>query len=359
MRLLKAIPIIMFVVVNLLVIVAMNFCAYTAYVPPQQHPEVSYWGLMFPIFVAVNAGFVLFWLVFKWKLAVLPLVGMLLCADSIRAYMPLNLPSPPPEGSIKVLSYNVMSFGQSLQPWEENDVLGYVLSSGADIVCMQEGNKAIIDSAMDSILSIYPYSDYQCDGQFHNACCFSKFPILSVKQIGYPAETNFTYAYEILVESDTLLVINSHLESYKLSSEDKDDYKSIIKNYNHPNINHSETKYLNLVEKISHSDSIRGIQVDSVAAFVQRNEGRRMVLCGDFNATPVSYSHHQLTRGLNDAYTRTGNGPGISYHRSGMYFRLDHILTSPNITAYGAKVDTSIKESDHYPLFCFVKWEQK
>jgi hypothetical protein len=97
------------------------------------------------------------------------------------------------------------------------------------------------------------------------------------------------------VEKDTLLVIHNHLESYRLTSADKDDYKSIIKNYKHPEANDSETKYQGLTEKISTHDSIRGLQVDSVMAYLEANQGKHILLCGDLNATPVSYIHHRLT----------------------------------------------------------------
>ena len=83
-----------------------------------------------------------------------------------------------------------------------------------------------------------------------------------------------------------------------------------------------------------------------------------MIVCGDFNTSPISYTHRRLTEYLNDAYTRTGNGVGNSYNRSGMYFRIDNILVSPDITPYGAIVDKSIKTSDHYPIFCFIKWKE-
>ena len=38
-----------------------------------------------------------------------------------------------------------------------------------------------------------------------------------------------------------------------------------------------------------------------------------------------------------------------------MYFRIDNILISENITPYKAKVDKSIRESDHYPIFCSLE----
>ncbi|MBO4673572.1 MAG: endonuclease/exonuclease/phosphatase family protein [Bacteroidaceae bacterium] len=357
MKLLKKIPLAIFIAVNLLMIAAMNFCAYTSCLPPQDAPQWSYFGLMFPVFLTANVLFVFFWLIFKWKMVLLPLVGMVLCTSSVRAYFPVNFPSEPPTGSIKVLSYNVEAFGMNKPlEWEENPILKYLMESGADVICLQEAMKAVVDNALDRISVIYPYHYYELETDNYIAC-FSKFPIESVEKINYPSTTNHSYVYEMLVGEDTLLVVNNHLESYRLSSEDKENYKSIIKNYQHPEQNDSETKYLSLTEKIIGHDSIRGMQVDSVADFVERNRGRYLVLCGDLNATPVSYVHHRLTKVLDDAYTRSGNGPGISYHRSGMYFRIDHILVSPNIKAYGAKVDDSIKDSDHYPIYCFINFE--
>lgn len=361
MKLLKKIPLFIFAAINLLMIVAMLFCAYTSCLPSQEYPQWSYFGLIFPVLLAINVFFVLFWLVFKWKWVTLPLVGMALCASSIRAYFPINLPSEPPIGCIKVMSYNVMAFAEDRtkatpDSWNENPILKYLLGSGSDIICLQEARKSFVDKAIDSISTIYPYYHYELETDNYIAC-FSKFPIESVTKIEYPTSTNHSYAYELRVGKDTLLLINNHLESYKLSPSDKDDYKSIIKNYKHPEENDSETKYQGLTEKIAGHDSIRGMQADSVVAYVAKNRGKNIVLCGDLNATPVSYVHHRLTSELDDAYTRSGNGPGISYNRSGMYFRLDHIMVSPNIKAYGAKVDDSIKDSDHYPIYCFIKLE--
>jgi len=355
MKLLKAIPMVIFIIINVVVIVALNFCAYTAWLPPHEHPQLSYFGLMFPAFLALDAAFVLFWLIFKWKLTLLPIVGMLLCADSVRAYLPLNFGGTPPEGSIKVLSYNVMAFGKkNVENWEENPILKYILDSGADIVCLQEAQKRLVDRALDSISKTYPYHFMNMKNDNYMVC-LSKFPIDSLTEIDYENTTNHTFAYEVRVGDDTLVVINNHLQSYHLSDKEKSDYKSIIKNYKHPEENHSEEKYQSLTERLSVSDSIRSVHTDTLAALIAKYEGRRIVVCGDFNSTPISYPHHKLTQMLNDAYTRSGNGPGISYHRSGMYFRIDHILVSPNITAYGAKVDTSIKDSDHYPISCFIK----
>lgn len=359
MRLLKVIPKTIFIVINVLTVMTMLFCAYSVTLPPQQYPRLSESGMWFPVFLVMNMAFVLFWLIFKRKFVLISLVGILLCAGSIRTYVPLNVVQEPPVGAIKVLSYNIMNFGEKkVVPWDENEVVVYLRQCDADIVCLQEATTAETKKVLEVLEEQYPY--YRLHENERNfLACLSKYPILSERKIDYASSSNASYAYEVAVGNKTLLVINNHLESYRLTQADKDDYKSIIRNYRHPDENDSEEKLFGLFGKLVSPDSLRGMQVDSVAAFIRQNEGKYIIACGDFNASPISYAHHKLTEYLDDAYTRSGNGPGISYHHSGMYFRLDHILVSPNIKAYKAVVDRSVKASDHYPIFCYISLDEE
>ena len=356
MNRLKKIVLTISIAANLLLIAAMLTCAYTAYLPSQDYPRLSYLGLMFPVFLVANICTIPCWLILKWKFTALPLVGMLLCAGSIRAYFPLNLPSTPPEGSYKLLSYNVMSFGKIGNDWESNPIVEYLLESDADIICLQEAQKFYLDRVLPQMLETYPYYAVELTTNSYIAC-FSKFPIVSSTKIEYISVTNCSYAYEMLVGNDTLVLINNHLESYKLAQEDKADYKSIITNYKDPRQNHSKSKFLNLADKLAHGDSIRGVQVDSVASYIERNKDRHILACGDFNSSPISYVHHKMTDNLYDAFASNGCGLGISYNRSGMYFRIDHIFASPNVSTYGTRIDDSIDTSDHYPMVCFFTLE--
>lgn len=357
MNRLKKIILIVSVAVNLLMIMAMLTCAYTAYLPPQKYPHLSYLGLMFPAFLIANACAILYWLIFKWKFSAIPLIGLLLCAGSIRAYIPINISSVPPEKSYKILSYNVMSFGKfGNSDWESNPILQYMLESDADIICLQEAQKTFIDKALPKIQEVYPYYTVELMPNSYIAC-FSKFPIVSATRIEYPSVNNCSFAYEVLMDEDTLMLINNHLESYKLAEEDKENYKSIIANYKNPTQNHSKSKYIHLTEKLAHGDSIRGIQVDSVASYIARHTDRHILACGDFNSSPISYIHHKMTENLYDAFVNNGCGLGISYNRSGMYFRIDHIFASPNVKTYGTKIDNSIIASDHYPIISFFAFE--
>ena len=99
---------------------------------------------------------------------------------------------------------------------------------------------------------------------------------------------------------------------------------------------------------------IRAPQVDAVAKYID-NTPYPVVLCGDFNDNPLSYSRKTLAEKLTDCYVSSGFGPGISYNRHGMFVRIDNIMCSDKWKAYGCKVDKSIHYSDHYPIYCWLK----
>lgn len=350
----KFIPLTFFVAINLVVIVAMNFCAYTCYLHPSVHPNWSYFGLIFPVFLLMDVCFVFFWLVFKWRFMLIPIVGMLLCARSVFTYYPVRVQSSAPEGAIKILSYNVMNFGGGTMDRDSvlrNPIYNYIKDSGADIVCTQESSVRGCPDMIGVLSEIYPYVMQGTDDDYKLNIIMSKFPVVDVEHIDYDTESNRSYAYKLLVGSDTVLVVNVHFESYRLQQEDKQEYKDIIR---HPKNNSNKDKYMSLTQKLAVANAKRGRQADRVAEYVDSVPCKYKIVCGDFNDPSLSYSHHRLTRHLNDAYTEAGLGAGISYHLSGMYFRIDNILVSDNISSYGAKVDNSIGESDHYPIFSYL-----
>lgn len=356
---------------NLLCVAALNMCAYSVVIPPQEHASVSYFGLLFPGVLLATAIFLGVWFLLGlmglkfdgrkkkrkayWGMMI-SLVGMACCAGSIRTYWPLNLKTEPPVGALKVMSYNVFSVANKENvPWEDHPTVRYLQTCGADIVCVQEAG-ALNRPNIDTLLAeAFPYRQYdKVNGMAY--ACLSRYPILSKTTIDYASKGNGSLAYDIAVGKDTLLVINNHFESYKLQDADKEEYKDVILHKDSTNVRHN---ILALRKKLADANMIRGPQADSVAHFIDLNKDRLIICCGDFNDASLSYTHYRLTRNLNDAYTRSGNGPGPSYNRSGMYFRIDHILCSPSMRPCGAMVDASIKSSDHYPIFCWLELPEK
>lgn len=350
---LTRIPLYILLAVNTMVSAAMIICGYAQHINPAEHSSVSYWGMLFPFFLLPTVGFLVFWLVVRWRYAFVSVLALMAGAVPLRTFCPLNLTADPPEGCIKVLSYNIMYFNgvpKGTPVWE-NEILRYILDSQADIVCLQESSNLNFGEISDSLRAAYPY---MCGSDEPNDMLFilSRFPLLNFVRIDYESTTNRTYYSEAVYQGDTIIIINNHLQSYQLSPEDKDSYKTMMR---HPKDSLTESRYTDLVGKLCNANVLRSAQADSVGAFIDAHRDRTIICCGDFNDPSLSYTHHRLTRWLNDAFTRSGNGVGWSYNRSGMYFRIDNILVSPNITTFGTKVDAYSKVSDHYPIFSYLK----
>ncbi|MBP3551673.1 MAG: endonuclease/exonuclease/phosphatase family protein [Bacteroidaceae bacterium] len=348
-------------VINVLVALLMVLCAFSSYISPYTFPVLSCAGLAFPIFLLLNFLFFAFWLFFNRRYALLPLVVMFVCIGQIRAFLPVNISMKQvPDDAIKILSYNVM-FYDSHQPHTEespNEIVRYIQNSNADIVCLQEASfnnsnskKFLSEKVFRKALSTYPYFSFHKE-KGSGWVCLSRFPILSTRSIPYESVGNGTVAYELKVGNDTLLLVNNHLESNKLSIDDRTAYRDMIID---PKEDKVKTTSKLLIGKVADAVSIRASQADSVAKFIQDSKHKYVVVCGDFNDSSLSYAHRVIGKGLNDAFIDTGNGLGVSYNRYGFYFRIDHIMASENLDLFNCTVDNSIKTSDHYPIWCYIK----
>lgn len=343
---------------NVVTVLLLWACAASVYVNPSFSALLGILGLAFPGFLLANLFFLVFWGLFSWKHLWIPVVGFVACAGSIRTYIPLNVPSPHPKGSIKVLSYNVLAFGEGLKNEKgENVVAAYMKSSDADIICFQEGatgKDVWHKEVLGKLSKRLPYHDTIRVGTMGNVLgCISHFPIVGKERITYDSKTNGSVVYKLLLaRNDTLLVVNNHFESNKLTMEDRALYKQMIKQ---PKQAPLERNSRFLLSKVGHAGAVRASQVDSVVAYLLRHTTNSIILCGDFNDSPISYTHNRIAEHLNDAYVKTGNGPGYSFNRDGIFVRIDNLFCSNDWQPYGCKVDKTILASDHYPIYGYFK----
>ena len=360
MKHLGKLVILLLLAANLAVTGLLLATAYSPYLQPTQHPVLSCLGLAFPISLLLNTACLLGWLIIQqYKCALLPLAGLLLCLPQARTYLPLNLRTERlPEDNLKILSYNIMGFGASSPTDRQNPILTYLQESRADIICLQEystgkTSKHPTQKAIDKALAEYPYHRIDAIGKQrgNKVACYSKLPILSARPLKYASASNGTLVYELAWGDDTLLLINNHLESNKLTKEDKVVYEDMLRD---PEKDKVESGMRQLVGKLAEAAALRAPQADSIAREIERSPHRDIIVCGDFNDSPISYTHRVIGQELDDAFTHSGRGLGISYNQNKFYFRIDHILTSPSLEAFNCTVDRSIAASDHYPVTCRI-----
>lgn len=330
---------------NILVSLGFLCCSYSPYISPAEHAIWACSGLLFPFFFLLNFAFLLLWLIARRWFAILPLLTLLVCWNATWTYCPVNKPLEPQKRTLKLLTYNVFNFSGG-----KDSILTYLNKSKADIICLQECTQ---DKQIKESLSSYPYYKHLALAGESGIACFSRFPILSAERIPYESMNNGSMLYRLRVEDDTLIVINNHLESNKLNSEDKEIYNHLLKSPNQQNVEEGGKL---LLHKLADAVKIRAVQADSIAAFISRNSSPFMLVCGDFNDSPISYAHRVIGQGLQDAYAEGGRGLGISYNRDHFYFRIDHIFAGNAFRVLQCKVDRSIIASDHYPVWCILEY---
>lgn len=341
---------------NISTVGVMLFVGFADYFDPVSHPMPACLGLTFPIFLLINLCFLIFWLMFKRRMAIIPVAGYLLAYVPVRIYMPLNLPSDMPDDVIKVLSYNVQGYkGTPRYDGSFDKIFDYISWSGADIVCLQE-DLGVNSAGKARLDSLYAYTDTTHVGSksgINAVGLYSHYPILRKERIDYPSEGNGSVAYYLLVEGDTVLVINNHFESNHLSLDDRRIYKEMLKGDVRKDTAKAESK--KLIFKLAEAVAQRGPQADSVHSYIERHRRYPMIVCGDFNDNPISYTRRTVAKGLTDCYVSTGRGIGLSYNQKGFFVRIDNLLCSEHFKPYNCKVDNKIDASDHYPVFCWLK----
>jgi len=344
---------------NILAAACLVCCAYSPILPAEHFPLLSLAGLAFPFALAANVIFLPLWLVIYPRHLMISLVTLTICFPQIRTFFPINFDRQTvPENSLKVLSYNILSPNISTSNAnKENATIAYLEAADADIICLQEFHFTALKKKK-SLLEKYPYKSYlisdDTPATAHHLGCLSKHPILSIENIDFNVSSNGCSKYRILHEGDTIVIYNCHLQSNGLNGEHKNAYEQMLTNPKQQ-IRSKDTK--ELVKKLRDSAAKRATQTDLIIADIEKETSPYIIVCGDFNDSPISYTCRRMKEQLDDAYTSSGNGPGISYNRNKLYYRIDHILHSSKFKAFRCMVDRSIKASDHYPIYCFLKKE--
>jgi len=334
-------------------------------VSPLKTNFFSYIGLGFGIIWLVNIVYLFLWILFsKWKLALISLIALVVCHKPILTFSPLHLfPKEVPQKNIKVLTYNVEGFRNEMQKnAPAHPILEYIANTDADIVCLQEymisktGQSLISQHDVNKILNKYPHrsvTGLESSGKYHiyGLACFSKFPIVKTHEINFDNSYNGAAIYTVNIDNLPYTVVNVHLESNQITTEDKKLYSDFLQNKETANLEEVTT---NIRSRLGRAYRKRAHQVQKINNSLAKEKTNGIILCGDFNDTPISYAYHQLKGDLVDAYASTGFGPGITYHEDFFLFRIDYIMHSKNMKAYRTKVD-KVTYSDHYPVYTFLE----
>lgn len=347
-------------VFTVLLAVAYVVSAYGGMVDPAESSKYALLCLGYPILFWLSWLVLVVWAVLRqWKIAAITVVSFLATASPMLTYFPLNVGSPevsPQEQTFRLLTFNVMNFvdfdGEVHEP---NRTAQYILDMDADVVCLQEGSQfvkltdiKVIQNDLPALLERYPYYSQGVD----DMVLLSKFPF-------DPADDSIVeggkkvVSYDVHLHGKTIRLYNCHLHSIGLTSDDKEIYKQITDINKLDNLGAVETMKevrSSLFSKLSKAFVARSKQARQLRDFIDKSGAENVIVCGDFNDTPGSYSYRTV-RGddLHDAYLDCAFGPTITFHDDRFYFKIDHVLYRGAMKAVDIERG-KINSSDHYPL---------
>jgi len=343
-----------------------------SYLSPLIKPT-SFWpmvfmGMAYPIFLWINVIFILFWLVFSWRLSLMSVLVIILGYSHLFNYISFGNPNKaidPELDYLKVLSYNVRNFDFFSSPSvskpnfeNRNNIFDFLQKEDFDIICFQEyfqdnsGRFKTTDSLTKLLRAKnihFEYSKSRNRRLFFGVATYSAYPILHKGRIDYPTQAgNIGIFTDILFNKDTIRIYNLHLESIGLSKEDLLLFDNAIKSdHNIEDIDFS-VGIKRITRRIRNAAINRTVQAKLISEHIA-NCPYPIILAGDFNDTPFSYAYRQVSKNLNDAFKsgrRIGGNTHIWKYPS---FRIDFLLYSDHF--YGLNFKTGKqKYSDHYPI---------
>lgn len=362
----------LFIAILLFFALALVVASYGAQLSPSVFWPLGFSGLAFYGLLAVNV-FLLFLSVFRpgWY-SLIPFLAIALCYQSISNLFSFHLPVKPQNDNLKVMTWNVRNF--DLYNWSNNKgtrlkMMEQIRRERPDILCMQEyytDNSIDFNNTgylRDSLGMKYFYFrptaklTIQPKSKIHKIlwknkplqqqwglAIFSRYPITDTGHIHFEnSHLNDCIFANVIASGKTYTVYSTHFQSVKL---DADDYVTL--QALEENAFTSRYSFYKIISKMKHAYKKRGEQVDLVKEHVAQCK-HPVLLCGDFNDPPISYSYNQLTENLRDAFVEKGFGVGSTYLHRLSLFRIDYILHSPSLSTHSYyRIKNTL--SDHYPV---------
>ena len=195
------------------------------------------------------------------------------------------------------------------------------------------------------LASDYPYiACIQVGTGGSTLAILSKYPLSEVEQIPVPTHANGAIKAKVKLKGRELLLVNVHLESFHLKADDGANYIALAKQ--------GEALQLKdaLRAKLGPTFRYHNAQAVILHELIKAYNSPRVLVCGDFNDTPLSYPRRKIGDGLKDAFVARGNGFGFTFRNRPFIVRIDHILYGKAFRALSCEIDKTADESDHYPI---------
>jgi len=344
---------------NVLAALSLLLACLCCFVNPKHIWWIGFFGLVYMYLLALNLCFVAYWIFSsKKKYVVISIVtiiiGWTFIGKNIQ-FFSKKMPDEKMEKSFKIISFNVQGFEQMDKKQPNGEMLNmfdFFRKEAPDIICMQEfvinNRKEINENSILKKLEKMPYSHVNLTGTYYGIATFSKYPIIRRELVFADKTTNACMFSDIVIREDTVRVFNIHLKSVGFNKDERHLLNNVVKKeYDKSDI----STILSIMRNLKNSSLEREKQVEILTEHINKSP-HPVIICGDYNDPPASYSYRKVRGNRKDAFIEAGSGRSPTYILGPLAsVRIDYIMYSDIFEAYDYD-SPRVHISDHFPVIC-------
>ena len=279
---------------NLLLILT----TFLAYLSPYVHPGTfgifSFFGVAYPWLLLCNLLFVFFWLLRKDRYLLFSLICIIMGWGHFTRFVGINFGSGEVGANYTtVISYNIqylssLRTGTNQARTAKTAAFHQLLKEQQPhIFCVQEAGSINIEFLNDALPLLHHYS---VEGK--GTAIYSTYPIINQGVVEFGTKVNACLWADVKVDQSIYRIYSIHLQSNKVSRladqviQDGDLQRR-----------QTWTDIGGMISRVKKATVIRAQQAELVAAHIAQSP-HPVIVCGDLNDTPQSYSYRQIARNL-------------------------------------------------------------
>lgn len=327
--------------VNLIMAFLLLLSFVIPYLPPSRFPTIALLSLLVPLLIILNIFFALYWAFQLRRRFFISATVVVISYFYFNAFYKFSSENDTLEfeNTLTVMSYNVRLFNRyEKKPAGDvvNTMKTYFETETPDVICIQEH---YLPNKVDFSEYPYRYEHFKTSKTKLGNAIFSKYPLINKGAFDFKNTGNNTIYADIVKGKDTLRVYSVHLQSIGILPE-----VTFLQDLDNKRL---RRKFAEAFEK-------QQFQIDAIQSH-KRKTKNRVIICGDFNNTPFSYSYRKMKGTMKDAFREQGNGLGTTFLFDRFPLRIDYIFASEELEVVSFK---TLKNtfSDHYAIRATLGW---
>ncbi|MEJ1239558.1 hypothetical protein WBG78_15585 [Chryseolinea sp. T2] len=345
---------------HIIVAVLLSLLYLTGSIPPTERYNIWITIFLIPFAMVTNTILLVITAIRRIRSGLFYLVPMVIgfpymvSTIGVKSYFQQADPSAT---SFTLLDYNLSNFhmkGEFSQQKLDSatELYDMVLNPETDVQCYQEfmnypwsktGNiiQRLTELNRNFYFSMDPDARY-ADWARAGTLIVSKFPIIARGDVleGTAGFNRVSYV-DIVVQSDTVRIVNVHLHSMGLGRFDPRERSRLKDMGRATGI---------ILRKLKEGVFERSNQAQQLSRFVE-NSPYPVVCAGDYNDMPYAYTYRYLRKYMKNAFEESGRGFGFTYNGGTLrVLRIDNQFYRGPLRSIELKTRYDLPYTDHFPV---------